>query len=107
MMAFALPPSENGSFVSQELGVFEWGRYGSSQNQDREVAVMNPIGLPFVTKLIPLPIRTAPQTAKGEGTEQGVQPMYGVPYGVEIKAFLSPLGLPCKQPSWGFAPVLI
>src|SRR5690606_29933854 len=28
--------------------------------------------------------------------------MYGVPYGVEISAFLSPFGLPCKQPSWGF-----
>ncbi|MFX5490111.1 membrane-bound PQQ-dependent dehydrogenase, glucose/quinate/shikimate family, partial [Acinetobacter baumannii] len=40
--------------------------------------------------------------AKGAGTEQGVQPMYGVPYGVEISAFLSPLGLPCKQPAWGY-----
>ena len=28
--------------------------------------------------------------------------MYGVPYGVEISAFLSPLGLPCKQPAWGY-----
>ncbi|OTG79015.1 membrane-bound PQQ-dependent dehydrogenase, glucose/quinate/shikimate family [Acinetobacter sp. ANC 5054] len=94
------PPSENGTLVFPgNLGVFEWG--GMSVNQDRQVAVMNPIGLPFVTKLIPTdPNRE--QTAKGAGTEQGVQPMYGVPYGVEIKAFLSPLGLPCKQPSWGF-----
>ena len=28
--------------------------------------------------------------------------MYGVPYGVEISAFLSPFGLPCKQPAWGY-----
>lgn len=94
------PPSENGTLVFPgNLGVFEWG--GMSVNADRQVAVMNPIGLPFVSRLIPAdPNRQ--ETAKGAGTEQGVQPMYGVPYGVEISAFLSPLGLPCKQPAWGY-----
>lgn len=94
------PPSENGTLVFPgNLGVFEWG--GISVNPDRQVAVMNPIGLPFVSKLIPEnPNRAI--TTQGSGTESGVQPMYGVPYGVEISAFLSPLGLPCKQPSWGF-----
>lgn len=94
------PPSENGTLVFPgNLGVFEWG--GISVNPDRQVAVANPIGLPFVSTLIPAdPDRK--QTAKGAGTEQGVQPMYGVPYGVEIKPFLSPIGLPCKQPAWGF-----
>ena len=94
------PPSENGTLVFPgNLGVFEWG--GMSVNPDRQVAVTNPIGLPFVTKLIPQdPNRK--QTAKGAGTEAGVQPMYGVPYGVEISAFLSPFGLPCKQPGWGY-----
>ena len=94
------PPSENGTLVFPgNLGVFEWG--GMSVNPDRQIAVMNPIGLPFVSKLIPAdPNRK--QTAKGAGTEAGVQPMYGVPYGVEISAFLSPFGLPCKQPAWGF-----
>ncbi len=28
--------------------------------------------------------------------------MYGTPYGVDISPFLSPFGLPCKQPAWGF-----
>ncbi|GAA5002890.1 glucose/quinate/shikimate family membrane-bound PQQ-dependent dehydrogenase [Acinetobacter puyangensis] len=94
------PPSENGTLVFPgNLGVFEWG--GISVNPDRQVAVMNPIGLPFVSRLIPEnPDRQ--KTARGAGTEQGIQPMYGVPYGVEISAFLSPFGLPCKQPSWGF-----
>lgn len=94
------PPSENGTLVFPgNLGVFEWG--GMSVNPDRQIAVMNPIGLPFISKLIPEdPNRQ--QTAKGAGTEQGVQPMYGVPYGVEISPFLSAFGLPCKQPAWGY-----
>ena len=94
------PPSENGTLVFPgNLGVFEWG--GMSVNQDRQIGLMNPIGLPFVSKLIPQdPNRE--RIPQGEGKESGLQPMYGVPYGVEISAFLSPLGLPCKQPAWGY-----
>ncbi|VCU70906.1 Quinoprotein glucose dehydrogenase [Pigmentiphaga humi] len=94
------PPSENGTLVFPgNLGVFEWG--GMSVNQDRQVALMNPIGLPFVSRLIPEdPDRTV--GTKEEGSESGVQPMYGVPYGVELGPFLSPLGLPCKAPAWGY-----
>jgi len=93
------PPSENGTLVFPgNLGVFEWG--GMSVNRDRQVALMNPIGLPFVSKLVP----QDPNRAVGEGTgsESGVQPMYGTPYGVELNPFLSPLGLPCKAPAWGY-----
>jgi quinoprotein glucose dehydrogenase len=94
------PPSENGTLVFPgNLGVFEWG--GMSVNQDRQIAVMNLIGLPFVSKLIPREADRK-QTTKGAKSEAGVQPMYGVPYGVEVKAFLSPLGLPCTQPAWGY-----
>lgn len=57
------PPSENGTLVFPgNLGVFEWG--GMSVNPDRQVAVMNPIGLPFVSRLIPADPNRA-QTAKG------------------------------------------
>ncbi|MBF7690223.1 glucose/quinate/shikimate family membrane-bound PQQ-dependent dehydrogenase [Acinetobacter pollinis] len=94
------PPSENGTLVFPgNLGVFEWG--GISVNPDRQVALTNPLALPFVTRLIPQDPNRKIET-KGAGTEHGVQPMYGVPYGVEISAFLSPLGLPCKQPGWGY-----
>jgi glucose dehydrogenase len=35
-----------------------------------------------------------------------VQPQYGVPYGVTLNPFLSPFGLPCKQPAWGYISAL-
>ncbi|MGQ7113623.1 hypothetical protein ACUOFC_44545, partial [Escherichia sp. TWPC-MK] len=40
------------------------------------------------------------------GTESGIQPQYGVPYGVTLNPFLSPFGLPCKQPAWGYISAL-
>lgn len=98
------PPSENGTLVFPgNLGVFEWG--GISVNPDRQVALMNPMALPFVSKLIPRGPNNPlwpEEGAKGSGTETGIQPQYGVPFGVEINAFLSPLGLPCKAPAWGY-----
>ena len=42
------------------------------------------------------------ESIKGSGTEGGFQPMYGTPYSVSLEPFLSPLGLPCKQPGWGY-----
>lgn len=94
------PPSENGTLVFPgNLGVFEWG--GMSVNPDRQIGLTNPIGLPFISKLYPEdPDRV--RTVRGAGTENGLQPMYGTPYSVELGPFLSPLGLPCKQPGWGF-----
>ena len=100
------PPSEQGTLVFPgNLGVFEWG--GISVNTDRQVALMNPMALPFVSRLIPRGPNNPlwPKeglTGTGTGTEMGIQPQYGVPYGVEINAFLSPLGLPCKKPAWGY-----
>ncbi|MFT4507910.1 glucose/quinate/shikimate family membrane-bound PQQ-dependent dehydrogenase [Caballeronia sp. 15711] len=98
------PPSLQGTLVFPgNLGMFEWG--GIAVDTDRQIAVANPIALPFVSRLIPRgpgnPMEPVPG-AKGSGTESGIQPQYGVPYGVTINAFLSPLGLPCKQPAWGY-----
>lgn len=94
------PPSENGTLVFPgNLGIFEWG--GISVNQDRQVGVMNIIALPFVSKLY-LKDPNDEQKIEGGHGEQGLQPMTGTPYAVDIHPFLSPLGLPCKQPPWGF-----
>src|SRR5579859_5704387 len=46
------PPSLQGTLVFPgNLGVFEWG--GLAVDTDRQIAVANPIGLPFVSRLIP------------------------------------------------------
>lgn len=99
------PPSEQGTLVFPgNLGMFEWG--GISVNTDRQVAIANPIALPFVSRLIPRgpdnPIEPDENSKGGSGTETGIQPQYGVPYGVTLNPFLSPFGLPCKQPAWGY-----
>ncbi len=98
------PPSLQGTLVFPgNLGMFEWG--GIALDTDRQIAIANPIALPFVSRLIPRgpgnPIEPEPG-AKGSGTESGIQPQYGVPYGVTLNPFLSPFGLPCKQPAWGY-----
>jgi quinoprotein glucose dehydrogenase len=98
------PPSLQGTLVFPgNLGMFEWG--GIAVDTDRQVAIANPIALPFVSRLIPRgpgnPREPEPG-AKGSGTEAGIQPQYGLPYGVTLNPFLSPLGLPCKQPAWGY-----
>ncbi|HTH60395.1 MAG TPA: glucose/quinate/shikimate family membrane-bound PQQ-dependent dehydrogenase [Paraburkholderia sp.] len=104
------PPSTQGTLVFPgNLGMFEWG--GLAIDTDRQIAIANPIALPFVSRLIPRgpgnPIEP-PQGASGggTGTEVGIQPQYGVPYGVTLNPFMSPLGLPCKQPAWGYVAAL-
>lgn len=98
------PPSVQGTLVFPgNLGMFEWG--GIAVDTDRQIAIANPIALPFVSRLIPRgpgnPMEPV-AGAKGSGTEAGIQPQYGVPFGVTLNPFLSPFGLPCKQPAWGY-----
>ncbi|WP_313083208.1 glucose/quinate/shikimate family membrane-bound PQQ-dependent dehydrogenase [Atlantibacter sp.] len=103
------PPSEQGTLVFPgNLGMFEWG--GISVDQSRQVAIANPIALPFVSKLMPRgpdnPMEPSETPHAASGQETGIQPQYGVPYGVTLNPFLSPFGLPCKQPAWGYISAL-
>jgi quinoprotein glucose dehydrogenase len=97
------PPSTQGTLVFPgNLGMFEWG--GLAVDTDRKIAIANPISLPFVSRLIPRgpdnPVEPKPGTRSG-GSELGLQTQYGTPFGVTLNPFLSPLGLPCRQPAWG------
>lgn len=97
------PPSLQGTLVFPgNLGMFEWG--GIAVDPVRQIAIANPIAIPFVSKLIPRgpDNPAAPNDAHPSGSEIGVQPMYGAPYGVVLHPFLSPLGLPCMRPPWGY-----
>ena len=97
------PPSEQGTLVFPgNLGMFEWG--GIAVDPVRQIAIANPINMPFVSKLLPRgpDNPAAPNAAHPSGSEIGVQPMYGAPFGVDLHPFLSPLGLPCMRPPWGY-----
>jgi quinoprotein glucose dehydrogenase len=97
------PPSEQGTLVFPgNLGMFEWG--GIAVDPKRQIAIANPMAIPFVSKLLPRGPDNpdAPNQAHPVGSEIGVQPMYGTPFGVVLHPFLSPIGLPCLRPPWGF-----
>lgn len=100
------PPSVQGTLVFPgNLGMFEWG--GLAVDPVRQVAFANPIAIPFVSRLVPRPTdnQVVPPTAHdpaATGGENGLQPQFGTPFGVELNPFLSPLGIPCKQPGWGY-----
>jgi quinoprotein glucose dehydrogenase len=97
------PPSLQGSLIFPgNLGMFEWG--GIAVDPVRQIAIANPMAVPFVSKLLergPDNPR-APNNAHPAGSEIGVQPMYGTPYGVSLHPLLSPLGLPCLRPPRGY-----
>ena len=97
------PPSLQGTLVFPgNLGMFEWG--GIAVDPVRQIAIANPMAVPFVSKLLPRgPENPAEPNAKHPpGSEIGVQPMYGTPFGVVLNAFLSPVGIPCMRPPWGY-----
>jgi len=93
------PPSTQGSIVYPgNFGVFDWG--GISVDPVRQIAFLNPSYMAFTSKLVPRD-EIANQPARKSETE-GIQPNKGAPYGVILSAFLSPLGLPCQAPAWGY-----
>jgi quinoprotein glucose dehydrogenase len=96
------PPSEQGTLVYPgDFGMFEWG--GIAVDPRREIAIANPQSIPFISRLVPRgeDNPAAPNAAHPPGTELGVQPMYGTPYGVDLGIFLSPFQIPCMAPPWG------
>jgi quinoprotein glucose dehydrogenase len=106
------PPSTRGTLVFPgNFGVMDWG--GMAIDPVRQVAFAHPNYMAFVDKLVP------PVTDKGDGRngpaggpaggsdrkgsrEHGLNPNRGAPFAVELNPFLSPLGLPCQAPPWGY-----
>ena len=59
-----------------------------------------PTYLAFKSKLIPRD--QVPPPDEGRGSEQGLNRNEGAPYAVVMGPFLSPLGVPCQAPPWGY-----
>ncbi|MDT3720678.1 membrane-bound PQQ-dependent dehydrogenase, glucose/quinate/shikimate family [Pseudomonas oryzihabitans] len=79
-------------------GAFDWG--GVSIDPVRQLMLLNPNSFAFVYKMIPAEQVASRERGASEGS--GVQPNTGAPYGIEITPFVTPWGLPCQAPPWGW-----
>lgn len=96
-------PSLRGSIIYPgNFGVFNWG--GIAVDPQRQVAFTTPAYLAFVSRLVPRPNdRALVLPGKPpEGALPALNENFGAPYAVELKPFLSPVGLPCQAPPWGY-----
>ncbi|TPL54695.1 glucose/quinate/shikimate family membrane-bound PQQ-dependent dehydrogenase [Mesorhizobium sp. B2-4-6] len=94
------PPSLQGSLIYPgNFGVFNWG--GVAVDPVRQVMFGMPTYLAFTSKLIPRADVPAPGD-NTKGSEQGLNRNEGAPYAVVMGPFLSPLGIPCQAPPWGY-----
>jgi quinoprotein glucose dehydrogenase len=93
------PPSEQGTLVFPgNFGVFDWG--GISVDPVRQILIANPDYMAFTSKLIPREKLQEGATSTSETS--GIKQARGTPFAYEISAFLSPLGIPCQAPPWGY-----
>lgn len=93
------PPSTQGTIVYPgNFGTFNWGAI--AVDPERQVAFAMPVYLAFTVKLIPRSNDTERLISK-EG-EPAFNENFGSPYAAKISPFLSPLGLPCQAPPWGY-----
>lgn len=93
------PPSTNGTLVYPgNFGTFNWG--GVAVDPERQILFGMPVYLAFTSQMFPRPDDTTRVV-----TEEGdpvINENFGGPYAVELKPFMSQIGLPCQQPPWGY-----
>ncbi|NKN36242.1 glucose/quinate/shikimate family membrane-bound PQQ-dependent dehydrogenase [Agrobacterium sp. a22-2] len=94
------PPSLEGSLIYPgNFGTFNWGSV--AVDPERQVMFGMPTYLAFTSRLVPRD--QVPPKGQGEkGSEQGLNRNDGAPYGVYMGPFLSPIGIPCQAPPWGY-----
>lgn len=93
------PPSLEGSLIYPgNFGVFNWG--GVAVDPVRQVMFGMPTYLAFTSQLIPRD--QVPPPGDQKGSEEGLNRNEGAPYAVKMGPFLSPLGIPCQAPPWGY-----
>ncbi|MGE6339612.1 membrane-bound PQQ-dependent dehydrogenase, glucose/quinate/shikimate family, partial [Acidovorax sp. NPDC077664] len=98
------PPSEQGTLVYPgNFGVFNWG--GIAVDPDRQVAFTTPTYLAFVSRLVPRKDDTSLLVQNGgppKGSLPALNENFGAPFAASMKPFVSPIGLPCQAPPWGY-----
>lgn len=92
------PPSTKGTLVYPgNFGVFNWGSI--AVDPKRQVMFSMPLYLAFTSTLVPNDGKDKGEMNTGE---HGLNANKGGPYAVNLAPFLSPLGVPCQQPPWGY-----
>lgn len=92
------PPSTQGTLVHPgNFGVFNWG--GVAVDPVRQMVFSAPAYLPFTSTLIP---REDDRQTYVSDSEPHLNENFGAPFAVELKPFVSPIGLPCIAPPWGY-----
>jgi len=98
------PPSTQGSLIYPgNFGTFNWG--GVAVDPQRQAAFTTPTYLAFTSTLVPRPDATT-RLVQGNHPPHGVLPAlnenFGAPFAIKLGPFLSPLGIPCQAPPWGY-----
>jgi len=92
-------PSEQGTLVYPgNFGTFNWGAVAI--DPDRQIMFAMPVFLAFTSKLVPRADGTSRSVTK-DG-EPIINENFGAPYATSMAPFMSPIGLPCQQPAWGY-----
>ena len=98
------PPTDQGDgtlVFPGSLGGLNWG--GLSVNPEQQILITNNSRLPDRVKLYPREeVLDPPVGSGGARPDQTVAPQTGAPFGVDNSMWLSPLGVPCLAPPWGF-----
>jgi quinoprotein glucose dehydrogenase len=88
-------------------GVFNWG--SAAVDEGRQIMVVNPGYIPYTSRLRPTaeaadkpPITTGESSGQQPDTDASARSPISVPFVAESRPFLSPLGIPCNAPPWGY-----
>lgn len=98
------PPTDEGLGMLLSPGTIggpNWG--GIALDPARNLAIVNYSRLPNRVTMIPR--EDVEDLAVGDGgarPDQAVAPQKGAPWGVDRPMWLSPLGVPCVSPPWGY-----
>jgi len=93
------PPATRGTVANPgNFGVMDWN--GIAVDTKRQILFAAPNYMAFYFRLIAKDAAADTQ-ASAQG-ESGIHPATGTPYKIQIEPLLSPLGLPCQAPPWGY-----